>query len=64
MKERRCTALAKPMERFLQLLLYKKFPSLSFDDNQAAFDERKRLIVTPKKRRRDDGVGSQQEGRD
>jgi hypothetical protein len=43
---------------------YKKFPSLSFDDNQAAFDERKRLNITPKKRRRGDGVGSQQEGRD
>jgi hypothetical protein len=47
-----------------QFLLYKKFPSLSFDDNQAALDDRKRLNITPKKRRRGDGVGSQQEGRE
>jgi hypothetical protein len=46
-----------------QLLLYKKFSSLSFDDNQAAFDERKRLNITPKRSRRGDGVESRQESR-
>jgi hypothetical protein len=29
---------------------YKNFHSLSYDDNQAAFDEEKRLNITPKKR--------------
>jgi hypothetical protein len=38
--------------------------SYAIRENQAAFDERKRLNITPKKRRRGDDVGSQQEGRD
>jgi hypothetical protein len=52
-KERRCTAFKERMRKFHRF--YKSFHSLSYDDNQAAFNERKRLNITPKKRRR--GVG-------
>jgi hypothetical protein len=38
-------------------LLLQELPLVVLDDNQAAFDEQKRLNITPKKRCRRGGVG-------